>query len=323
MRSTRRRFLSQAAAAAALPTLWVPSRADGGDSTRARVGIAHSSGAAIDGGLDADTIGEMIDRAVMWVTGAASADKAWASLFSSDEVVGLKPNGLGGYECSTAPEVVAHCVARLQGAGVRSDHIIVWEEQPTQLEACGVSLDSPPWGVRAYVTPDHLGDPVRNGSFQDQLFEPLLSEIDAILNLPILKCHPICGVTLAMKNHYGSIGNPAEQHYDQCSTPLVELSELPAIRDRTRLVVCDGTRARIDGQAYGEPQWLPGLVMASTDVVAHDAVGARLIEEERARQGFGPFSEAGIEPRYIRMAAERGLGTASLDAIETHLIELS
>lgn len=320
---SRRDLLQRAAGIGGLLGLGALRAAGEGGDSMPRVGICHCERVLSGNGLDAQAVGEMIDRAVTWVTGAESADKAWASLFSSDEVVGIKPNGLAGYECSTAPEVVAHCVARLQGAGVKPGNILIWEEKPVQLDACGVPLDDVPWGIRAYLTHDHLGDAVRNGSFEDRLFAPLRTEVDAILNLPILKCHPICGVTLAMKNHYGSIGNPAGQHHDQCHTPIVELSELPEIRDRTRLVVCDGTRALVEGQAYGEPQYFPNLVMAATDVVAHDAVGARLVEEERARRGLPPLGEVGLDPRYIRMAAERGLGVAAHDAIRTEVLELA
>jgi uncharacterized protein (DUF362 family) len=320
---SRRGVLQRAAGVAGLLGLGALRAAGEGGGDKHRVGIAHCERALTGDGLDGQVIGEMIDRAVTWVTGTESADRAWASLFSSDEVVGIKPNGLAGYECSTAIEVVAHCVERLQGVGVRPNNILIWEEKPVQLEACGIALDDVPWGIRAYLTHDHLGDPVHNGSFEDRLFAPLQAEVDAILNLPILKCHPICGVTLAMKNHYGSIGNPAGQHHDQCHTPIVELSELPEIRDRTRLVVCDGTRALVEGQAYGQPQYFPDLVMAATDVVAHDAVGARLIEDERARRGLPPLGEVGLDPRYIRLAEERGLGVASLDAIETEVLELA
>jgi len=62
--------------------------------------------------------------------------------------------------------------------------------------------------------------------------------------------------------------------------------------------------------------------MAATDVVAHDAVGARIIEEERERRGIPPLNEVGLEPRYIAMAEERGLGVASLEAIDYQVIDL-
>jgi len=319
---TRRAFLRGAAAVGGWAALGGPAPMARAARERARVALVRSARVLQDGSLNAEVLGRMVDRAVMVATGLDSADKAWASLFSSDEVVGIKPNGLGGSACSTAPELIEHCVKRLHGVGVRPGSILVWEDRVQNLTGCGIDPGSPPWGLRAYEIHDHLGDPVTQGGFTDRLFAPLQDEVDAILNLPILKCHPICGVTLAMKNHYGSIANPAAQHYDGCHTPLVDLSEMPAIRDKTRLVVCDGTRALVEGEAYGEPQAFPNLVLASTDVVAHDAVGARLVDEERARQGLRPLGEVGLAPRYIAMAAERGLGVADLDAILCPDVEL-
>ncbi len=319
---TRRTFLRGAAAAGGWAALGGALPMARAAERRARVALVRSARVLREGAIDAEVLGRMVDRAVMLATGGDSADRAWASLFSSDEVVGIKPNGLGGPTCSTAPGLIEHCVKRLHGVGVRPESILLWEDRIQNLTACGIDPGSPPWGLRAYEIHDHLGDPVTQGGFTDRLFAPLQREVDAILNLPILKCHPICGVTLAMKNHYGSIGDPAAQHYDQCHTPLVDLSEMPAIRDKTRLVVCDGTRALVEGQAYGEPQAFPNLVLASTDVVAHDAVGARLIDEQRAQQGIAPLREAGLEPRYIAMAAERGLGVADLDAILCPDVEL-
>jgi len=315
----RRTFLARSSVAAASVAFgrrtW--AAADGPN-----VAVVRCDRVLRDGRLDAGLLGQMVDRAVMLATGAKSADNAWESLFSSDEKVGIKPNGLAGYECSTAPEVVAHCVHRLQGLGVKPDNIIVWEEQPVQLAACGVPLDQVPWGVRALLTHDNLGDTVTSERFQDRVFAPLLNEVDAVLNLPILKCHPICGVTLAMKNHFGSIGRPADQHFEQCHPAIVGLSGISAIKDRTRLIVTDCTRALIQGEATGEPQWYPGTIMAATDPVAHDATGWRMLEAERARRGMPTFAAAGVEPRYIKMAEDAGLGIADESRISLRTAEL-
>jgi len=315
----RRTFLARSSVAAA--TVALRRRAWAAEDGP-KVAVVHCDRVLHDGALDADLVGQMVDRAVMLATGARSADKAWESLFSSDEKVGIKPNGLAGYECSTAPEIVGHCVHRLQGLGIKPDNIVVWEEQPVQLAACGVPLDNVPWGIRACLTHDNLGDTVTSGRFQDRVFAPLLNEVDAVLNLPILKCHPICGVTLAMKNHFGSIGRPADQHFEQCHPAIAGLAGISAIKGRTRLIVTDCTRALIEGQATGEPQWYPNAVMAAIDPVAHDATGWRMLEAERARRGMPTFTAAGLEPKYIRMAEDAGLGIADESRISLETVEL-
>lgn len=315
---TRRDLFAYTAAAAGLLGSARGARARGAP----RVAIARHPSVLSDGGVQAEIVARMVDEAVCWATGIESADAAWASLFSSDEMVGIKPNGLGGFECSTAYEIIEHCVARLHGAGVRPERMVIWEDRPANLSGCGLAHGERAWGARVALIQDELSDPVTHGTVTDRYYAPLLNGIDAILNLPILKCHPICGVTLAMKNHYGSIADPASQHFDQCNTPLVDISDLPAIRDRTRLVVCDGTRSLIEGQAYGEAQYFPNIVMAATDVVAHDSVGRTIIEEERERRGLPALAAAGLEPRYLAMAAERGLGVADLAAIDYRVLDL-
>ena len=84
-----------------------------------------------DTGVDPKVLAEVIDNAMMWFVGADSAEKAWRSLFSSDEKVGLKPNGLGGIELSTSQALSAYVVDRLTGIGVKRGNIIAWRSSRT------------------------------------------------------------------------------------------------------------------------------------------------------------------------------------------------
>jgi hypothetical protein len=285
-----------------------------------RVGIARSDLVLTDDGLNAPLLGQLIDEAVMWAVAEDTPEKAWAKCFSADEVIGIKPNGIAGYELSTLPETIEHCVYRLEEVGIDRDRMIVWEQNPNHLAACGVPLDDVPWGVRAVSTGDSLGETVRNGSFTDKLCT-VLDECDAILNLPIMKDHSISGVTVAMKNHYGSIGNPGAQHAD-IHRKLVDLNDLPQIKDKTRLVVCDLVHNVVDGGPFGSPHYFPGGMLAATDFVACDAVCWYAIEEERANRDLPTLKAAGREPVYIAAAQERGLGVAELERINVNIIEM-
>jgi uncharacterized Fe-S center protein len=51
-----------------------------------------------------------------------------------------------------------------------------------------------------------------------------------------------------------------------------------------------------------------GSIYASTDPVALDAVGVRVIEEERRERGGMSLKKAGREARYLKRAAELGIG---------------
>ncbi|HQK95267.1 MAG TPA: twin-arginine translocation signal domain-containing protein, partial [Armatimonadota bacterium] len=93
---TRRTFLRGAAAAGGWAALGGALPMARAAERRARVALVRSARVLREGAIDAEVLGRMVDRAVMLATGGDSADRAWASLFSSDEVVGIKPNGLGG-----------------------------------------------------------------------------------------------------------------------------------------------------------------------------------------------------------------------------------
>jgi hypothetical protein len=140
-----------------------------------------------------------------------------------------------------------------------------------------------------------------------------------LINVPVLKAlDGYCGVTLSMKNHYGSIANPGDHHKDIMEyIPLI--NSLPEIRQKTRLVLLDAI--------FGEYRWQNGRdqryvsrvnkLVVSDDPVAVDTCGWRMIEKLRAENGLGPVAP---QPSYIAGAAALGLGIADPAGIE--LVEL-
>ena len=78
-----------------------------------------------------------------------------------------------------------------------------------------------------------------------------LIEAQYLINMPIIKGHPLAGVTLGFKNHFGSTDNPSGMHeYVTTSYPLidqydalVDLFSNPHIRYKTVLTIGDGIYA--------------------------------------------------------------------------------
>lgn len=275
-----------------------------------KVGIGRSPSLWSDqNGVNAETLEKVLDESIMWLTGADSAEKAWKSLANSDEVIGLKPNGLGGLELATSTEIIVYCVDRLTGIGVKRDNIIVWEQTPSFIANCGVPIDQPPWGVKAAITGQTLGQRVRHGTIDDTLTKVVTEWCDGFINLPILKDHGIAGVTLSMKNHYGTVSNPGAIH-GNTKEQIADLASIPAIKDKTRLIICDLTHCVVDGGPGGVPHYFPNGVMVAKDMVAHDAIGAQIIAEERARRGMPSIEQAGRPAGYIKVAEQRGVGVA-------------
>lgn len=133
-------------------------------------------------------------------------------------------------------------------------------------------------------------------------------DADHIIDLPKLKTHSFTAFTGAVKNMYGVIpyGSRLDLHSrfsggEAFSRMLVDVFACVS----PRLTIMDGIVAMEGpGPAGGAPRSV-GLVLASRDAVALDAVAQDLV-------GFGPD-----DVETTMSAGRRGLGTADLDAIET------
>lgn len=302
------------------PTGPTPTPGTGG---RSRVVIARHSGVTANAEVQEAPLGQTIDKAVMELSGEGSADKAWERYFSSDEVVGVKVNGLGGPAMATSVVLTKLCVERLQGIGVKAENIIIWDSNPGFLANCGLQMPSM-WGAQVLTMGEEWDRVFEQGSFRGPITAIITKRVDSYLSLPIVKDHGIAGITLALKNHYGSHQNPSDHHGNRCDPYIADLNTIPAIRDKQRLILCDGTRGQAKGGPSYNPQyaWNPNLVMAAVDPVAHDTVGWRIIEEKRKEFGLPPVEGDGGMPKQLISAVERGLGTndlAQIDKVEVDL----
>jgi uncharacterized protein (DUF362 family) len=130
-------------------------------------------------------------------------------------------------------------------------------------------------------------------------------EADVFINLPVMKIHSLTTVTLAIKNLHGIVSD-YDKLYQHCYRELAlarKLTDLLRIR-RIDLNVMDALVAQeADHAAEGRPVQM-GLILASTDAVALDAVAGAVM---------------GLAPREVdttRLAGEAGLGEADLGGIE-------
>lgn len=124
-----------------------------------------------------------------------------------------------------------------------------------------------------------------------------LIEADVVISLAVMKTHLLTGVTLAMKNMYGTLPevDKAKYHRKKIEDVIYELN----LAFKPNLAIIDGS---IGGDAVGPLSCTPlnfQTIVVSDDVVAADAVACQLM-------GYHPFDIA-----HIKIAHERGLGDAS------------
>ena len=134
---------------------------------------------------------------------------------------------------------------------------------------------------------------------------PALFRGTNILHLPTAKCHIYTTVTGAMKNAFGGLLT-TRRHYTH-SLIHETLVDLLAIQKEIHTGIFSLMDATFCGNGPGPRTMVPvekGLMLASADSVAIDAVAARMM-------GFDPMTIG-----FIRMAHEDGLGVGRTEEIE-------
>lgn len=307
------------------------------------VWVRHGQATDEEGFGRPDTVRAMVHRAVRELSGKDSLADAWGTFVAPDDVVGLKVNVRAGRYMSTQPCVVDAIVEGLQSVGVKPNRIIVWDAWNREFPPAGYAINESAEGVR-YHGSDHglVKDRMRadKGEVRQAIqhlymdkpetvfdkevwFSKILAEeITALINVPLIKEHRISGIVVAMKNLYGSILNPWVLHGGRCDPYLAHLNALPVIRNKTRLVLVDGLRGLYNGGPHDDPpyRFRPNAIIAGVDPVAVDALGLRILEEKRAQQGLPPI---GDRAKYLRAAAEIGLGTNDFSRIQLEEIDLA
>ena len=315
MSSIDRRGFIGATAAAGVGLAVLPGRYSPAQGQKSTVVRAIRDNAVTDEDVvDAGVVKAMVDETVAKLVGEGSAEAAWKKLFGPDDVVSVKINCLFGLGACTHREVTEAVVAGLQSAGVADKSILVWDRAVGDLLKSGYDPNDGE-GVQ-YIDTAWEDTPTVSGSFNGPLAKIVTRpDITAIVNVPVLKSHSNPGMTLALKNHYGSFKNPNQHHDNNCDPYLTDVNALPVIRDKTRLIVADALRPVGNGgpMANDESTWTYGGIMAATDPVAIDAVGLTILDAYRDEQGMPPIAP---KTRFLQTSQTAGLGVCDADKVE-------
>ncbi len=279
-------------------------------------------------GYDADrgALRAMLEAGLMALSGEKSGSAALARYVRPGERVGLKINGLAGRKAATHVELVDELSALLGKAGIDGRQQIAFDRFARDLRASGFSSQLQRGDYRCIGNDEagHEDELVQMPSSASRLSRVLTTQVDAVLNLPILKQHMLAGVTGALKNNFGCIHNPNKMHLDNCDPYIAEVNAVPAVRDKQRLVVMDALRPVVDNG----PSYQPGMaevantLLFATDLVAVDTVGLGIVEDLRAKRDLPSLAKAGMAPTYLATASRMGLGVSERPGIEIVTIEV-
>jgi uncharacterized protein (DUF362 family) len=237
---------------------------------------------------------------------------------SRGDVVLVKPNI--GWDrtpeqaANTNPDVVAELVRECLGAGAKK--VIVADVSCNEARRCfqrsGIAVAALRAGAEVILPePSRFKDVDLNGEVlrEWQVFDPFLN-IDKVFNVPIAKHHGLTGTTLGMKNWYGMLGGQRNQLHQRIHESLVDLADFM----RPTLTVIDCYRILLRNGPTGgniDDVVLKKTLVASTDPVAVDAYVAKA------------YWNLDVDTLpYLKLAAQRGLGTYEFERLRTRIRSL-
>jgi uncharacterized protein (DUF362 family) len=292
----------------------------------ARDPLLRGSGSTID----SRRLETLLDRAMqsLFNLGATHENSiaAWRRIAGAGDTVSLKVNTLGGRGISTNADLVAAVCERLQQAGVAARNIVVWDRDTEEMERAGFHIVTGGDRVQCYGT-DRAGyedDLSAWGSVGSRLSKILTRASNVLINLPVLKDHDGAGVTIALKNMYGTIHNPNKYHPNGCDPYVADLNMLPEIRSRMKLVICDATNAMYEGGPGFKPEhnWKCNGLLVAQDAVALDFTGWQMIERKRTEMGLKTLEAEQRAPRYIATAGDSEHRLGHCDAARIAVVEI-
>ena len=247
-------------------------------STSRVVMIRNESAVGDDGALNGEVVQAMMDEAMTALFGLDSADDCWRMIIKPEDVVGIKTNIWR--HLPTPPEVESALRRGALVAGVPEENIGMGDQNVLRLD--------------------------------------IFRRTTALLNARPMRTHAWSGVGSLIKN-YIMFDHPPDYHDDACAD-LATLWRLPIVRDKTRLNVLVMLTPQFHniGPHHFDPMYVwpyKGLIV-STDPVAADAIGLRIIQAKR-QEVFGEDRPLQPTAHHIRLAdTAHGLGNADMSRID-------
>lgn len=290
----------------------------------------------------------MVDRLLLAVTQQTNVSKAWASLVSPRDRIGIKISAAGGELFTTHRDVVEAIVDGLVAAGHARGSIVVWDRALGGIKEAGYRagaegyqlISIPPqdgydakavfsaplmgkliWGDLKYEsgkgkTP--LLSDTENTSSESHFCRILTTQVTKIINLPVMSDSGTNGlagclynVTLPNLDNWRRFAQPGGPG----SASIAEIYTDPLIAKKVVLHLMDGLLAEYAGGPQSQPNYAVhyATLFASKDPVAIDTLALRQIEEWRAGARLPPIGDLAV---HVKIAGQLGLGNADPARIE-------
>jgi len=210
---------------------------------------------------------EMLDKALLELTGKPKIDEAWAAIVNKEDIVGIKSNVWRPLH--TPVELEQAIKKRLLEAGI--------EEKNLSIDDRGV------------------------------LNNPVFKKATALINTRPMRTHAWSGVGSLIKNYIMFVPNPSHYHPDSCADlATIWKLPIVKDKTRLNILVMFTPLFHGIGPHHFNPKftWRYNGLIVGFDPVAVDAVGVRIIQNKR-RLYFGENRPINPPPKHIFLAETR------------------
>ena len=255
-----------------------------------RVVIVEHENATSGSAINAEAVRVMVDSGIKNLAGINDVGEAWKTLLpgiAPDKTIAIKVNCINS-ALPTHPEVTYAVTAGLaqmnfSGGNFPENNIIIFDRTNWELESAGYTRNTSNVGVRCFGTETsgfyYSSQDFNIGGRSQRLSEIINTHADYLINIAVLKNHGTAGVTLCMKNHYGTCDDPGSLHGNNCDPYIPALNAAEPIRAKQMVNIIDALFGVRSGGPGGSPQFVTNKILFSQDVVAIDYQGRKLLEE--------------------------------------------
>jgi uncharacterized protein (DUF362 family) len=294
--------------------------------TSSRIVIVEDETAATGSSINKKTVKDMINSGIKAWTQKENTGEAWKMLFpgiDSSGIIAIKVNCINA-SMPTHPEITFAVIDGLKQMSFgdhyfNENNIIIFDRSDDELKKCGYTLNKSNSGIRCIGTWEYRysqgsGPGYSSKSYDvhgiNQKLSIILTEMaDYLINISVLKNHGTTGVTLCMKNHYGTCNKPGQLHDNHGDPYIPALNKLSPIKDKQCINICDALFGIKSGGPGGSPQFIANKIIMGQDMVAVDYLGRKILQEN----GCNTISRA---HHIDTAAADYQLGTNDPASIE-------
>jgi len=316
--------------------------------TRSVVYSAHDPAAIKDYRTDPAIVRAMVDRLLLAVTGQSDRVRAWRSLVSPSDKIGIKISAAGGELFTTHRDVVNAIVDGLVAAGHPRSGIIVWDRSLGGMKDAGYRPGAEGYRMKSIAPRDGYDPKViftaplpgkliwgdldfradrgtvpllsdeEQTSDESHFSRIVSSEVTKIINVPVMSDSSTNGVAGCLYNvTIPNIDNWRRftQVQGYGGVAIAELYNTELIGKKVVLNLMDGLAAQYAGGPQSQPNYAVhhATLLASKDPVAIDAIALQRIEQWRVKAKLPPIGRLAA---HVQVAGQIGIGNADLARIE-------